>query len=213
MTSCRAEPGAVAEIVGACDLLAVTTSNDGPTGRAIWISLGEARMIEAIMSRRISGLGACALCVALGGFVFAPGVAEAAPKAKPRSAAPSKAPKKNPKKAEPEADATSVDAKGDDDPADSKPDRGEPGAVKAAGTSATKAAPNASGTAAVKETKETKEGVKTYKFGTIEVESRLKSPQIIYFLRRVRAEFDAGLLGHRSFMRELSDTRNNPALR
>ena len=55
--------------------------------------------------------------------------------------------------------------------------------------------------------------MKTYKFGTIEVEGRLKSPQIIYFLRRVRAEFDAGLLGHRSFMRELSDTRNNPSLR
>jgi hypothetical protein len=58
-----------------------------------------------------------------------------------------------------------------------------------------------------------KEGIKTYKFGAIEVEGRLKSPQIIYFLRRVRAEFDAGLLGHRSFMRELSDTRNHPALR
>jgi len=165
------------------------------------------------MSRRISGLGACALCVTLGSFVLSPGTAEAAPKAKPRPAAHGKAAKKNPKKAEPEADASSADAKGDDDKVDAKPDKGEPGAVKAAGTSATKAAPNASATTAVKETKETKEGVKTYKFGTIEVESRLKSPQIIYFLRRVRAEFDAGLLGHRSFMRELSDTRNNPSLR
>ena len=165
------------------------------------------------MSRRISGLGACALCVALAGFLLSPGLAEAAPKAKPRPAAHGKTPKKNPKKAEPEADATSADVKGDDDKADDRPDKGEPGAVKAAGTSATKAAPNASATAAVKETKETKEGVKTYKFGTIEVEGRLKSPQIIYFLRRVRAEFDAGLLGHRSFMRELSDTRNKSALR
>ena len=56
-------------------------------------------------------------------------------------------------------------------------------------------------------------GVKTYKFGPVEVEGRLKSPQIIYFLRRVRAEFAAGRLGHRSFMRELSDTRRSPALK
>jgi hypothetical protein len=56
-------------------------------------------------------------------------------------------------------------------------------------------------------------GVKTYKFGPQEVEGRLKSPQIVYFLRRVRAEFAAGELGHRSFMRELSDTRRNPALK
>jgi pyruvate/2-oxoglutarate dehydrogenase complex dihydrolipoamide acyltransferase (E2) component len=59
---------------------------------------------------------------------------------------------------------------------------------------------------------ETDEGVKTYQFGTIEVEGRLKAPQIIYFLRRVRAEFEAGLLGHRSFMLELSDTRRHPSL-
>ena len=165
------------------------------------------------MSRRFSALGACALCVALGGFVLAPATADAAPKQKPRPAAHGKTPKKTPKKAEPEAAAPSADDKSDDDKAEAKPDKGEPGAVKAAGTGAAKAATNPSAAAAVKETKETKEGVKTYKFGTIEVEGRLKSPQIIYFLRRVRAEFDAGLLGHRSFMRELSDTRNNPSLR
>ena len=165
------------------------------------------------MSRRISALGAWALCVALGAAVLSPHSAEAAPKAKPRPAAQSKPPK-NQKKPEPKAEAADPDAKAaDDDKADAKPDKGEPSSVKAAGTTTTKADPNASGAAAVKETKETKEGVKTYKFGTIEVEGRLKSPQIIYFLRRVRAEFDAGALGHRSFMRELSDTRNNPALR
>src|SRR5262245_13726508 len=41
-------------------------------------------------------------------------------------------------------------------------------------------------------TEENKEGVKTYKFGAVEVEGRLRSPQLIYFLRRVRAEFSAG---------------------
>jgi hypothetical protein len=149
----------------------------------------------------------------LGAFVLSAQPAQAAPKAKPKSAAQSKPPK-NQKKPEPKAEAAEADAKAaEDDKADAKPDKGEPSGVKAAGTSATKGTPNASSAAAVKETKETKEGVKTYKFGTIEVEGRLKSPQIIYFLRRVRAEFDAGALGHRSFMRELSDTRNNPALR
>src|SRR6185369_13364065 len=80
--------------------------------------------------------------------------------------------------------------------------------VKAAGTNA----PPATDGATVK-VKEDKEGVKTYKFDTVEVEGRLKSPQVIYFLRRVRAEFDAGALGHRSFLGELSDSRRSPAFR
>lgn len=56
-------------------------------------------------------------------------------------------------------------------------------------------------------------GVKTYKFGAQEVEGRLKSPQVAFFLRRVRAEFAAGELGHRSFLLELSHTRHHAALR
>ena len=82
--------------------------------------------------------------------------------------------------------------------------------MKAAGTGAAVTKPQTSSAVAVKETKE---GVKTYKFGAIEVEGRSKSPEILYFLRRVRAEFDASSLGHRSFMRELSDTRNRPSFR
>jgi hypothetical protein len=60
---------------------------------------------------------------------------------------------------------------------------------------------------------ENKEGVKSYTFGAQELEGRLKSPQILYFLRRVRAQFDPSGLGHRSFMRELSDTRRHRAVR
>jgi hypothetical protein len=63
------------------------------------------------------------------------------------------------------------------------------------------------------EESESEKGVKTYKFNAVEVEGRLKSPQIVYFLRRVRAEFEAGDLGHRSFMPELSDTRRSACLR
>ena len=65
----------------------------------------------------------------------------------------------------------------------------------------------------VKESETKDSGEKTYKFGEVEVEGRLKAPQILYFLRRVRAEFRAGLLGHRSFMPELSDTRRSSALK
>lgn len=65
----------------------------------------------------------------------------------------------------------------------------------------------------VVETKEQGEGVKTYKFGPVEVEGRLKSPQVVYFMRRMRAEFAAGALGHRSFLRELADTRRSPAVK
>jgi hypothetical protein len=68
------------------------------------------------------------------------------------------------------------------------------------------------GEAAVVKTEEAKEGVKTYTFDAQEVEGRLRSPQILYFLRRVRAEFDPQPLGHRSFLLELADTRRHPAL-
>lgn len=61
---------------------------------------------------------------------------------------------------------------------------------------------------AVSETKTGDGGAKVFRFGEVEVEGRLKSPQIVYFLRRVRAEFAAGDLGHRSFMRELDETKN-----
>jgi hypothetical protein len=158
--------------------------------------------------RRRFALGAYALCAALAALSSAPRTATAVPKAKPHAAAPRKPTLKNTKRAAPDVAATDSDTKSVDDVA--SPDKGDASTVKAAGTNATKsAAPAVAGVT----TKEDKSGVKTYKFGTIEVEGRMKSPQIIYFLRRVRAEFDAGALGHRSFMRELSDTRNNPSLR
>ena len=53
-------------------------------------------------------------------------------------------------------------------------------------------------------------GARVFRFGEVEVEGRLKSPQIVYFLRRVRAEFAAGDLGHRSFLIELRETRGEP---
>ena len=54
-------------------------------------------------------------------------------------------------------------------------------------------------------------GTKVFKFSELDIEGRLKSPQLVYFLRRVRAEFSAGDLGHRTFMREMSETRKEPS--
>lgn len=53
-------------------------------------------------------------------------------------------------------------------------------------------------------------GARVFRFGEVEIEGRLRSPQLVYFLRRVRAEFAAGDLGHRTFLRELSETRGDP---
>ena len=61
--------------------------------------------------------------------------------------------------------------------------------------------------AGVVEAKTLDGGTHVFKFSELDIEGRLKSPQLVYFLRRVRAEFAAGELGHRSFMREMSETR------
>jgi hypothetical protein len=53
-------------------------------------------------------------------------------------------------------------------------------------------------------------GTKVFRFGELEIEGRLKNPQLVFFLRRVRAEFAAGDLGHRSFLRELGETKLDP---
>jgi hypothetical protein len=65
--------------------------------------------------------------------------------------------------------------------------------------------------AGVVEAKTLDGGTRVFRFGEMEVEGRLRSPQIVYFLRRVRAEFAAGDLGHRSFLGELSETRKTNA--
>jgi hypothetical protein len=46
------------------------------------------------------------------------------------------------------------------------------------------------------------EKVKVLEFRGLDVSGRLKSPQLLYFLNRVRAEFDRPRLPHRSFLDE-----------
>lgn len=53
-------------------------------------------------------------------------------------------------------------------------------------------------------------GAREFSFGEVEIEGRLKSPELVYFLRRVRAEFRTRDLGHRSFFPELSESRKEP---
>jgi hypothetical protein len=71
----------------------------------------------------------------------------------------------------------------------------------------------ASGGGGATETRTGDGGVKSFRFEEVAIEGRLQSPELVYFLRRVRAEFNAGDLGHRSFTGELSDTKRDPNLR
>jgi len=59
--------------------------------------------------------------------------------------------------------------------------------------------------------KEGDTSVKVMRFSGLELEGRLKSPQLLYFVNRVRAEFDRPKLPHRSFMPELHrSTQRDP---
>jgi hypothetical protein len=55
--------------------------------------------------------------------------------------------------------------------------------------------------------------VKTLEFTGLDIEGQLKTPQLLYFLTRLRAEFDRPRLPHRSFMPELRRTPGEKALR
>ncbi len=161
-----------------------------------------------MVGRFVVSLAVAALCLGAG-------TAHAAPKlkGKPAAAKPAAAKPAKPKKGKETDKAKDADKDPDklDEPTaaeDAKNATKEEG-VKAAGT----AAPKDKETNSSVKVKEDKEGVKTYKFETVDVEGRLKSPQVIYFLRRVRAEFEAGALGHRSFLGELSDSRRSAAFR
>lgn len=61
--------------------------------------------------------------------------------------------------------------------------------------------------------KEGETEVKTVEFTGLDIEGQLKTPQLLYFLTRLRAEFDRPRLPHRSFMPELSRTTGEKALR
>lgn len=57
--------------------------------------------------------------------------------------------------------------------------------------------------AAADEVQEGGEKVKVFKFTGLDISGRLKTPQLLYFLNRLRAEFERPRLPHRSFVPEL----------
>lgn len=51
------------------------------------------------------------------------------------------------------------------------------------------------------------------KFSGLGIEGRLKSPQLVYFEQRVRAEFERPTLSHRSFLPELASSLEREPVR
>lgn len=56
------------------------------------------------------------------------------------------------------------------------------------------------------------EKVKVIRISGLDVAGRLKSPQLLYFLNRLRAEFDRPRLPHRSFLPELERSTHGKSL-
>lgn len=53
---------------------------------------------------------------------------------------------------------------------------------------------------------------KTYTFGAMDVEGKLKTPQLLYFLNRVKLELDMSAPDKRSFMKELNQSADDKSL-
>lgn len=60
--------------------------------------------------------------------------------------------------------------------------------------------------ATVRETTEGGQRVNVFRFSGLDISGRLRMPQLLYFLNRMRAEFDRPRLPHRSFFPELGRT-------
>lgn len=150
---------------------------------------------------RLVGLVAIRLAVFAAPPLLLATALSAAPKGKPAPA--KKAPPPKPQKAKDAgADAADAAEAGKEAP-------GEKPALKDAGPA--KAEPGE----LVKES-EKKEGdaaVKVFEFGTTEIEGRARWPAVTYFVRRMRAEFEAQKLPHRPFLPELEATKGDPAVK
>jgi hypothetical protein len=89
----------------------------------------------------------------------------------------------------------------------------EGGSGPAAPNAAQKAAQDAAAGANAQIVKEGDTSVKMMSFSGLDIEGRLKSPQLLYFVSRVHAEFDRPKLPHRSFMPELKRSGEQEPLR
>ena len=78
---------------------------------------------------------------------------------------------------------------------------------------AQKAARDAAQGANAEIVKEGDTSVKVMQFTGLDIEGRLKSPQLLYFVSRVHAEFDRPKLPHRSFLPELERSTEQEPVR
>jgi hypothetical protein len=91
--------------------------------------------------------------------------------------------------------------------------RGEASSAKRAQEMARAAAQEASSGVDAQIVKEGDTSVKVMSFTGLDIEGRLKSPQLLYFVNRVHAEFERPKLPHRSFMPELDRSTQRDPLR
>ncbi len=123
-----------------------------------------------------------------------------------------KSKKKRAKKAKPEASAQGTPAAARTAPAPAREAdaRGSENAKRAQEAARAAAQEAASGVDA-QIVKEGDTNVKVMTFTGLDIEGRLKSPQLLYFVNRVHAEFERPKLPHRSFMPELErSTQRDP---
>jgi hypothetical protein len=85
------------------------------------------------------------------------------------------------------------------------------GATSSGDTSGSDASEGASGSASPPAGVKTAK-TKVYTFGAMDVEGKLKTPQLLYFLNRVKLELEMSAPDHRSFMKELERTADDPSL-
>ena len=131
------------------------------------------------------------------GALAAPVPGARRPKAKPakRHAAPAHKPAPRP---HPGADASPPPRRAADSEASSE------GGGEAAGDDAKPAGETKTGGKTLK--------TKTYTFGAMDVEGKLKTPQLLYFLNRVKLELDMSAPDKRSFMKELDQSADDKSL-
>lgn len=82
-----------------------------------------------------------------------------------------------------------------------------------ADTNTTTTSTTSSSTSTATSTKDNvKVKTKTYNFGAMDVEGKLKTPQLLYFLNRVKLELDMSAPDKRSFMKELERSADDKSL-
>jgi hypothetical protein len=90
------------------------------------------------------------------------------------------------------------------DPASDPPPAADPDRPAATTTAAADTSAASSGTRAGKP--------RVYTFGGLDLEGKLRTPQLLYFRGRMRQELDASSLQRRSFLKELEKTADDQGL-